>query len=83
MKKFNLKEVLIPTVSLFLICAIVTLLLAVTNSVTRPKIAQLQIETENKTKAAVLSSAKEFSHAKTASLNGTDYTYYEVYCEDK
>ena len=83
MKKFNLKEVLIPTVSLFLICAIVTLLLAVTNSVTKPKIAQLQIETENKTKAAVLSSAKEFSHAKTASLNGTDYTYYEGYGEDK
>ena len=37
MKKFNAKDILIPTVSLFLICAVVTLLLAVTNSVTAPK----------------------------------------------
>ena len=50
MKKFSAKEILIPTISLFLICSVVTLLLAVTNSVTAPKIAELQIETENKTK---------------------------------
>ena len=74
MKKFDIKEVLVPTVSLFLISAIVTLLLAVTNSVTKPKIEQLQIETENKTKAAVLSVAKDFSDAKTVSLDGVDYT---------
>jgi electron transport complex protein RnfG len=83
MKKFDIKEVLIPTVSLFLICVIVTLLLAVTNSVTKPKIAQLQIETENKIKIAVLSDAKEFSDAKTVSLNGATYTYYEGYGEGK
>ena len=82
MKKFDIKEVLVPTISLFLISAIVTLLLAVTNSVTKPKIEQLQIETENKTKVAVLSVAKEFSEAKTVSLNGVDYTYYEGYGED-
>lgn len=79
MKKFDIKEVLIPTVSLFLISAVVTLLLAVTNSVTAPKIAELQIETENKTKAAVLSEAVSFSEAKTATLDGVDYTYYEGY----
>lgn len=83
MKKFDIKEVLVPTISLFLICAIVTLLLAVTNSVTKPKIEQLQLETENKTKAAVLSVAKEFSDAKTVSLDGVDYTYYEGYDENK
>ena len=83
MKKFNLKEVLVPTVSLFIISAIVTLLLAVTNSVTKPKIEQLQIETENKTKVAVLSDAKEFSDAMTVSLDGVDYTYYEGYGEEK
>lgn len=76
MKKFNLKEVLVPTISLFLISAVVTLLLAVTNSITAPKIAELQIETENKTKAAVLSEASEFSDAETVSLDGVDYTYY-------
>lgn len=83
MKKFDIKEVLVPTISLFLISAIVTLLLAVTNSVTKPKIEQLQIETENKTKAAVLSVAKDFSDAKTVSLDGVDYTYYEGYGEGK
>ncbi len=83
MKKFDIKEVLVPTVSLFLISAIVTLLLAVTNSVTKPKIEQLQIETENKTKAAVLSDAKGFSDAMTVSLDGVDYTYYEGYGEGK
>ena len=61
MKKFNLKEVLVPTLSLFLICAVVTMLLAVTNSVTKPQIEKLQIETANKTKAQVLSVAESFS----------------------
>ncbi len=78
MKKFNPKEILIPTVSLFLICAVVTLLLAVTNFVTAPKIAELQIETENKTKAAVLSSANTFSDP----LNVGENTYYKGYDEN-
>lgn len=73
--EFDAKEILIPTVSLFLICAVVTLLLAVTNAVTKPKIAALQIETENKTKAAVLTAANTFSDALT--VNGK--TYYEGY----
>lgn len=83
MKKFDLKEVLIPTVSLFLICTIVTLLLAVTNSVTKPQIEKLQIETANKTKAAVLSVADSFSDEKTVDLNGVTYTYYEGYDKDR
>ena len=83
MKKFNVKEILIPTVSLFIICAIVALLLAVTNSVTKPKIEQLQIETANKTKAAVLSVAVSFSEEKTIDLDGTTYTYFEGYDSEK
>ncbi len=79
MKKFDLKEVLVPTISLFLICLVVTVLLAVTNSVTAPKIAELQIETENATKSQVLEIAKSFSDAKTVTFNGADYTYYEGY----
>ena len=78
MKKFDIKEILVPTISLFLICTVVTLLLAVTNSVTAPKIEQLQIETANKTKAEVLSVAKSFSEEKTIEHNGVSYTYYEV-----
>ena len=83
MKKFDLKEVLVPTASLFLICTIVTLLLAVTNSVTKPQIEKLQIETANKTKAAVLSVADSFSDEKTVDLNGTTYTYFEGYDKDQ
>lgn len=79
MKKFDLKEVLVPTISLFLICAIVTLLLAVTNSVTKPQIEKLQIETANKTKSQVLSVADSFSDEKTVDLNGATYTYFEGY----
>ena len=83
MKKFSAKEILIPTISLFLICTIVTLLLAGTNSVTAPQIAKLQVETENKTKVAVLSDATSFSESKTVSYNGAEYTYYEGYDNDK
>ncbi len=83
MKKFNLKEVLIPTISLFLICTIVTLLLAVTNSVTAPKIDELQKETENRTKSTVLSDAISFSDAKKVKLDKTEYIYYEGYDSDK
>ena len=83
MKKFNLKEVLVPTLSLFLICAVVTMLLAVTNSVTKPQIEKLQIETANKTKAQVLSVAESFSEEKTVDLNGVTYTYFEGYDKDE
>lgn len=77
MKKFNLKEILIPTISLFLICTIVTLLLAVTNTVTVPQIEKLQAENENKIKVAVLPDATSFSEAKTINYKDIDYTYYE------
>lgn len=83
MKKFHIKEILVPTISLFLICSVVTLLLAVTNSVTAPKIEQLQIETANKTKAQVLSVATSFSEEKTIDLNGVTYTYYEGYDDNE
>lgn len=83
MKGFKPKEIIVPTVSLFLISAVVTLLLAVTNSVTAPKIAQLQIETENKTKAAVLSSAEIFSEAQTVTVDGKETTYYEGFKGDE
>lgn len=83
MKKFTLKDILVPTISLFVICAVVTALLAATNSVTAPKIEQLKIESANKIKAAVLSSAKSFSEEKTVTLDGKTYAYYEGLDGDK
>lgn len=76
-KKFTAKDILIPTVSLFVICLVVTALLAVTNMLTAPQIQNLSKETEDKTKAEVLASADEFSDALTVSADGKDYTYYE------
>lgn len=77
MKKFDFKEVIVPAVSLFLICLVATALLAVTNRVTAPKIEQLAAETENETKKEVLKQANSFSQAKTVTLDSKVYTYYE------
>lgn len=77
MKNSKVKEILIPAVSLFLICIVVTALLALTNSVTAPKIAQLAEDTENNAKKVVLQQAESFSEAKTAEKDGAQYTYYD------
>ena len=65
MKKLNAKEILVPAVSLFIICLVVTALLAVTNMVTAPKIDELAAERQNEAKKVVLSDAESFSDEKT------------------
>jgi len=77
MKKVSAKEIIVPAVSLFIICLVVTALLAVTNKITAPKIEQLAIETQNNTKKVVLSDAASFSDEKTVEKDGAQYTYYE------
>lgn len=77
MKKSTVKEIIIPALSLFLICAVATALLGFTNKITEPKIEQLAAETQMKAKQEVLSEASEFSDEMTAELDGTAYSYYE------
>ncbi len=77
MKNSVVKEIVIPAISLLLICIVATALLGFTNQITAPKIEQLAIETQMKAKQEVLSSASEFSEEKTVSLDGVDYAYYE------
>ncbi len=77
MKKVSAKEIIVPAVSLFIICLVVTTLLAVTNKITAPKIEQLAVETQNNTKKVVLSDAAKFSDEKTVEKDGMQYTYYE------
>lgn len=77
MKNSKVKEIIVPAVSLFIICIVVTALLALTNSVTAPKISALAIETENNTKKIVLSDAESFSDAQTIEKDGAQYTYYK------
>lgn len=77
MKNSKAKEILVPAVSLFLICVVVTALLALTNSVTAPKIDALAAETQEAAKKEVLSSAASFSEEKQIEKDGASYTYYE------
>lgn len=75
--KDKVKVILIPAVSLLIICMVVTALLGVTNRVTEPKIAQLAAETEAAAKQAVLTEAASFSEEKQIETDSTVYTYYE------
>ncbi len=60
----TLKEFLIPTVTLFVICLVATFLLGMTNSVTAPIIEQLAIETEIKSRQVVFADANSFGEAE-------------------
>ncbi len=59
----NLKDYLVPTVTLFVICLVATLLLGFTNQVTAPIIEQLAIETEIKSRQTVFADASSFGEA--------------------
>lgn len=84
MKKSSLsKEIVMPTLSLFLICLVVTLLLGLTDKVTAPKIRELADERERQTRLEVLGAAQSFSDARTCRLGDTEYAYYEGVSDEK
>lgn len=60
MKNIKLKEILIPTVSLFVICLCVTALLAVTNAVTKDAIAYQQELSAAESRQGVCPDAVDF-----------------------
>lgn len=82
MKNSKAKEIIVPAVSLFLICVVVTALLALTNAVTAPKIDALAVETQDASKKQVLSSAASFSEEKQVEKDGVSYTYYDGLTSD-
>lgn len=82
MKNSKAKEIIVPAVSLFLICVVVTALLALTNAVTAPKINALTVETQEASKKQVLSSAASFSDEKQIEKDGVSYTYYDGLASD-
>lgn len=82
MKNSKAKEIIVPAVSLFLICVVVTALLALTNAVTAPKIDALAVETQDASKKQVLSSAASFSDEKQIEKDGVSYTYYDGLASD-
>ena len=58
--KITPKAILIPTISLFLICVIVTAALALTNNVTADKIAENELESKNQSMMNVCPGAVDF-----------------------
>ena len=75
MKKSFFKEIAAPALSLFLIGAVCTLLLALTDSATSAKIAENSKKTEEKSMASAVPEAVGFSEK----IVTEDYTYYEAY----
>lgn len=71
------RDIAVPCVTLTVICVIIALLLAGTNALTAPKIAQLQLQTQAESRRMVLPEAETFSAEQTLTLHGTDYTYCE------
>lgn len=61
MKKLNLKEIIIPALSLFIICAVATALLGVTNSATEDKIAAVAAESAAQARKTVCEGAESFT----------------------
>ena len=55
MKKMNAKDILVPTLALFLICLIATVLLALTNEATAAKIDENAVQTAIASRTEVLS----------------------------
>jgi electron transport complex protein RnfG len=60
-KKISAKDIIIPTVTLFIICLISTLLLAVVDNTTKGKIAQMQQASDAAARSKVLASAASFT----------------------
>lgn len=73
--KGKMKEILIPTVALFIICLISTALLGGTNSLTAEKIKQVAAESAAKARTLVLTQATDFEENKIT-VEDTEYTYY-------
>lgn len=71
--KMNAKDILTPTVSLFVICLVATLLLAVVNNVTATKIAEQTAKSEAEARVAVLPDAKDFNEVDKDNDGTTDY----------
>ncbi len=76
MRKLSLKAVLIPTLTLFLVCIIIAAALALTNAVTAKKIAENEAASQQESMKTVCPNAKSFELVKESDL-GTIYAGYD------
>ena len=72
MRKINFKDVFIPTISLFIICIVITAALAFTNAVTSTKIAENEKQAQQQSMTIVCPEAKSFELV-TESPDGSLY----------
>ena len=77
-KKFNIKDILFPTIALFLIAGVCTFILALTNSLTTGKILENAEKTKIETRKMVCPTADSFSEDKTVTVDSQQYTYNEA-----
>ncbi|MBQ6707825.1 MAG: RnfABCDGE type electron transport complex subunit G [Clostridia bacterium] len=70
----KIKDIIVPGFVLFVICLVTSVLLAVTNEVTAPKIAERQEQAAYEAMSLVLPDAK-FDDESKITLNGVEYTY--------
>ena len=77
------KAILIPTISLFLICLVATMLLGVANEITKDKIAQNAVVTEENSRKIVMADAASFGEKEEGeyTFDGTTapYSYAEAF----
>ncbi len=72
MRKINFKDVFIPTISLFIICLLMTAALAVTNSITAGKIAENEAQTQQESMTVVCPEAVSFEEVSETVFKGLD-----------
>ncbi|MBQ0013860.1 MAG: RnfABCDGE type electron transport complex subunit G [Clostridia bacterium] len=73
MKNMNAKDILVPTISLLVICLVATALLALVNNITKDKIAEQVAISEAAARVQVLPDAKEFEEVDMDGDKVTDY----------
>ena len=79
------KAILIPTISLFIICLVSTIFLGVVNEITEDKIAQNAVITEAESQKKVMPDADSFGEKQEGSYtyDGTSSAYSYVPALDK
>ena len=77
-KKFNLKDILFPTIALFLVAGVCTFVLALTNSVTTDKILKNAEKTKIETRMMVCPTAESFSEDKTVTIDSQQYGKQDI-----
>ena len=79
----KVKDFVIPTITLFAICLVASVLLSLTNKVTAPRIEQIAYETQQNAMKEVMPDAASFDESKELTLeNGITVEYCNALASD-